>query len=100
MSTRPARLAGLDGRKGRIAPGLDADLVIWDPEEVQVVQPAGLYSRHKISPYLGARLHGVVKMTVVRGQVVYDGAGHPAGAAGKTLLGRDRADTAPPGRAS
>ncbi len=41
MSERPARLAGLAARKGRIAPGLDADLVVWDPDEEHVVAARG-----------------------------------------------------------
>jgi allantoinase len=89
MSGRPAALAGVGDRKGRIAPGLDADLVVWDPEAELAVEPEGLFFRHKISPYLGRRLFGRVERTILRGQVVYDGAAHPAGPIGAPLLGRD-----------
>jgi len=92
MSTRPAALAGLGARKGRIAPGLDADLMVWDPAGQWAVEPESLRFRHKISPYLGKRLQGRVEATLLRGHLVYDGEDLPdlpAGPAGRTLLGRD-----------
>jgi allantoinase len=72
MSDAPARLVGLEGRKGRIAPGYDADLVLWDPDGEQVVAPETLLHRHPVTPYLGRRLPGVVEATYVRGQLAYD----------------------------
>jgi len=89
MSERPARLAGLAARKGRIAPGLDADLVVWDPDESHVVDAAELQFRHKISPYVGRALDGRVHLTVLRGEVVYDGVAPVPAARGVMLLGRD-----------
>ena len=59
-------------RKGRIAAGYDADLVVFDPEaEFQVTQER-LHYRHPVSPYLGESLRGVVKATYLRGQLVFD----------------------------
>lgn len=71
MSTAPARLVGLD-RKGALAPGYDADVVIWDPDQAWVVDGAALEHRHPVTPYHGARLRGRVVTTWVRGQKVYD----------------------------
>ena len=88
MSARPAAFIGWRGTKGAIAPGYDADLVIWDPEEEHSPQPEELFHRHKISPYIGATLKGRVWRTLVRGAVVYDGKGHPAGRVGRPLLHR------------
>ena len=71
MSAEPARLAGCDARKGRVAEGCDADLVIFDPEAEFVVTEECLHYRHPVSPYLGEKLRGVVKATYVRGQCVF-----------------------------
>ena len=89
MSTRPAALAGLGRRKGQIAPGFDADLVVWDPESEISVEAEHLHFRHKVSPYLGRRLLGRVEATFLRGRLAYDGSGHPAGPVGAPILGRD-----------
>lgn len=72
MSGAPAALAGLDRRKGALAPGLDADLTIFDPEATFTVAPAAVLHRHPLTPYLGMELKGVVRSTYVRGHKVYD----------------------------
>jgi len=69
MAAGPARIAGLEG-KGAIAPGCDADLVVFAPDEGFVVDPARLYHRHPLTPYAGARLDGVVRRTWLRGRPV------------------------------
>ena len=72
MSAAPAALAGLGDRKGRIAEGFDADLVVWDPEADFIVEPARLHQRHKLTPYAGRSLFGTVLTTFVRGERVWD----------------------------
>jgi allantoinase len=71
MATRPTEIMGLGGRKGAIAPGHDADLVIFDPEAEFVVDPERLYHRHKLTPYAGRSLRGRIDTTYLRGRVVY-----------------------------
>jgi allantoinase len=73
MCREPARLAGLASRKGRIEPGYDADLVVLDPEAELVVDAAALQHRHKLTPYAGRLLRGVVCATYLRGRRVFDG---------------------------
>jgi allantoinase len=85
MSEAPARLAGLDYRKGRIAPGYDADLVVWDSHAEWTVDPDRLQQRHKLTPYAGRRLRGLVQTTFVRGTSVWGG-GSPITAASGQLL--------------
>jgi len=73
LSQRPAQLAGLKGRKGQIAPGYDADFVIFDPDLAFTVTEKQLHTRHAISPYVGENLFGTVKATYLRGNPVFDG---------------------------
>jgi allantoinase len=61
-----ARLARLD-RKGTIEVGRDADIVVWAPDEAFLIGTDTVRHRHKVTPYLGETLHGVVKTTWVRG---------------------------------
>jgi allantoinase len=75
---RPAALAGLTGRKGRLAPGHDADLIVWDEREEFTVAPEMLFHRHKVTPYIGRTLRGVVHETWVRGRPVYSRADGPS----------------------
>ena len=77
MCAAPARLAGLEGRKGAIAPGADADLVVWEPETSFVVEPRDLQHRHKLTPYAGRTLYGTVRRTLLRGETVYDVTAQP-----------------------
>jgi allantoinase len=72
MSAAPAALAGLGDRKGRLAEGLDADLVVWDPDQEFVVDEARLHQRHKLTPYAGRSLFGKVLTTFVRGERMWD----------------------------
>ena len=88
MSAAPAQFAGLSARKGSLRPGLDADLLIWDPEQPVTVQAERLFFRHPVSPYLGRELLGRVQHTLLRGKCVYDGERHPGGPEGRPLLHR------------
>jgi allantoinase len=75
MAAAPARLAGLSGRKGTLAPGADADFAVFDPDAEWTVAPSDLRFRHKLSPYLGAQLRGRVLETWLRGRPIFvDGA--------------------------
>ncbi len=69
MSAAPARILGLDG--GEIAEGGVADLTIADLNESFVVDPANFVSKGKNSPFGGYKLDGVVKYTLVDGEVKY-----------------------------
>ena len=70
MASAPARLAGLSKRKGSIAPGCDADILIVDPDEEFTVTPGAIHHRHKLTPYLGRKMRGMVKKTYLRGRPV------------------------------
>jgi allantoinase len=71
LATEPARLAGLSGHKGALAAGCDADLVVLDPDAEWTVTEEELRFRHKISPYVGARLRGRVLETYLRGECIF-----------------------------
>ena len=72
LSAAPADLVGLRQKKGMIAAGADADLVIWKPAKQFRVDGAQLHHRHKLTPYQDAMLEGVVEKTFLRGRKIYD----------------------------
>ena len=57
--------------KGSIAVGMDADIVIWNTEEVNVINKEDILFRYKISPYIAQALCGTVLETIVNGETVY-----------------------------
>ncbi|KAK9325922.1 hypothetical protein V1517DRAFT_313019 [Lipomyces orientalis] len=66
-----ARQVGLQGRKGEIAIGYDADFVVFDPELEFVVTEDKIHFKNKISPYKGLTLKGLVEKTYLRGNCIY-----------------------------
>ncbi|MCA1630517.1 MAG: allantoinase AllB [Acidobacteria bacterium] len=82
LAAAPARLAGLQDYKGAIRVGADADFVVWNPDEKFRVEPSALQHRHKLTPYTGRELSGVVEATFLRGEKIYERgefAGEPKG---------------------
>ncbi|XP_015116607.1 probable allantoinase 1 [Diachasma alloeum] len=71
ISTNPAKLAGLEKRKGGITPGMDADFVIWDPEEIITVKTTDILYKNKISPYEDRDLFGKVHATILAGEFIF-----------------------------
>jgi allantoinase len=72
LSTNPSKLIGQQTKKGAIAEGYDADLIVWNPEESFIVTEESIHHKHKVTPYSGRELFGVVKQTYLGGTKVYD----------------------------
>ena len=70
LATRPASRLGLT-RKGAVAQGKDADLVLIDPDREWTLAADQLETRSGVSPYVGRSFHGAITRTIVRGRTVY-----------------------------
>ena len=73
IAENPARIFGFDDRKGKLSPGMDADLVILDPETETLVANCGDFSRASGLPYEGWHLKGKIDHTLVRGVEIWNG---------------------------
>ncbi|MFX1576805.1 MAG: dihydropyrimidinase [Promethearchaeota archaeon] len=70
VSTNPAKIFGMFPRKGTIAPGSDADLVVFDPEKKVTLHAENLQTNCDWSPFEGWKLKGYPHMTISRGKIV------------------------------
>lgn len=86
LSTKPAKLAGLEAKKGAIAVGHDADFLVFDPKVEWTITPQETYHRHKGSPYLGRKVSGRVLRTFLRGEEIFAEGKFCAKASGRFLL--------------
>ena len=72
-STAPARLFGLEGRKGIVAPGADADIVIYDPNRTHTISAATHHMNVDYSCYEGRAVTGGSDVVLSRGEVIVEG---------------------------
>jgi dihydroorotase-like cyclic amidohydrolase len=71
-SSTPAKILGIHPRKGEVALGSDADLIIVDPDEEWTIKGEELHGKTRWTPYEGRRVRGRPLMTFVRGTLTYD----------------------------
>jgi len=72
LSSNPAMIFGLYPRKGIIAPGSDADIVIFDPNKKVTLSPKRLHMNTDYNPYEGMKLTGWPRTTILRGNIIVD----------------------------
>jgi dihydropyrimidinase len=84
-STMPARIFGLYPRKGSVAVGSDADLVLFDPDAVWTITPQALHMATDFSPYDGFQVRGCVRTVLLRGAVAIEGGGIQIRGSGRYL---------------
>ncbi len=85
LTSAPADFAGLV-HKGRLRAGSDADIVVWDPDEEQLLREDEVLFRHAVSPYLGRRVIGSVEAVYLRGQSIFTKEGGLSARIGQHLL--------------
>ncbi len=77
VASTPSRLFGMSHRKGRLAPGMDADVVVFDPGATKRLAAGALHMRTDHSPYADLTVTGWTAVTISRGRIVSRG-GEPA----------------------
>ncbi|AZZ94312.1 allantoinase AllB [Hahella sp. KA22] len=91
MSWETARFAGLAHRKGRLAPGYDADVLVFDDHQAVTISKDMIKHRHKITPYEGMQATGAIRQTWLRGQCIYKDDQFIGAAKGQPLLRESKA---------
>lgn len=71
-STAPAKIFGMFPKKGTIAPGSDADVIVWDPDQEHVLSVETLHMRVDYSPYEGRKVRGKATHVLSRGEVIVE----------------------------
>jgi dihydroorotase len=70
MSANPARLLGIENKKGSLREGLAADLVLVNPEETRTVDEGGFFTKGKGSPFTGKKLKGTIRAVYKNGREI------------------------------
>lgn len=86
MSAKTAAFIGAAKTKGRLAPGCDADFIVFDADGTFVPQPSSVLHRHTVTPYSGRTLHGVVRATYLRGEPIFADGQFPASPGGRRVF--------------
>src|SRR6266516_4900328 len=73
LATSPAKLFGLYPRKGTIAVGSDADIVVFDPEKKVTISAASQHSKTDYNLYAGTEVTGTPEVVLLRGQILVEG---------------------------
>jgi dihydropyrimidinase len=73
LAQNAARILGLSPQKGRLEPGADADLVLFDPSESWTVTASGQHTKASYSLFEGKEILGRVKKVLARGRLIVDG---------------------------
>lgn len=89
-SANPAQLMGMYPQKGKIAPGSDADIVIWDPNETRTVRDEDELSAAKHTIYAGKSFTGWPKTTIRRGEIVWENRTIKAAAGSGKVISRQK----------
>ena len=95
-ATAPARIYNLHGRKGSLAIGADADVVLWDAKQEVLITDGLTHDRAGYTPYAGRTIRGWPTTVVRRGEAIVDGGKMHAAAGSGTFLPRDGGAAAKP----
>ena len=88
-STSPAKIFGMFPKKGTIAPGSDADIVIFDPEKKTTLSAKTHHMKVDYNPYEGRQVTGVTETVLSRGKVIIEGGKFTGKAGAGSFLKRD-----------
>jgi allantoinase len=86
MCSSTTKFLRLEGTKGQLKRGYDADIVIWNANQQHTIEQSNIHHRHKITPYDGRTLFGKVIRTYLRGEMIFDGIAVSAIPSGQTLV--------------
>jgi len=90
VATRPAQIFGLYPKKGTIAVGADADIVIWDPKRTMTITQSSMHNRMDYSTFEGHVVKGVPSTVLLRGKVIVEGRNYIGTPGEGRFLKRDR----------
>lgn len=86
MSSRTSGFLSTGKRKGKIEKGYDSDFIVFDPEGKFTVEEKNIFHRHKVTPYMGEELYGIVEHTYLRGNKVFEKGKIVSDPAGEIIL--------------